>query len=52
MLVYYLADILNVGDRHYTYLRIRFKQGVPQQKMQTYNCLEDQELREGIKEFS
>lgn len=27
-------------------------QGVPKEKMQTYNCLEDQELREGIKEFS
>ena len=27
-------------------------QGVPSEKLQTYNCLEDQELREGIKEFS
>jgi glutaredoxin-related protein len=27
-------------------------QGVDKQKLQTYNCLEDQELREGIKEFS
>jgi len=27
-------------------------QGVPQSKMQTYDCLEDYELRGGIKEFS
>lgn len=26
-------------------------QGVPKEKLQTYNCLEDQELRESIKEF-
>lgn len=27
-------------------------QGVPQEKLQTYNVLADQELREGIKKFS
>lgn len=27
-------------------------QGVPMEKMHTYNCLDDQELREGIKEYS
>lgn len=26
--------------------------GVPMDKMHTYNCLDDQELREGIKEYS
>lgn len=25
--------------------------GVPDDKMKTYNCLDDQELREGIKEY-
>ncbi|RSH93887.1 monothiol glutaredoxin grx5 [Saitozyma podzolica] len=27
-------------------------QGVPREKLKTFNCLEDQELREGIKEYS
>ncbi|WVN86633.1 Grx4 family monothiol glutaredoxin [Cryptococcus depauperatus CBS 7841] len=27
-------------------------QGVPRENLKTYNCLEDQELREGIKEYS
>ncbi|KAL7009667.1 monothiol glutaredoxin grx5 [Cystobasidiomycetes sp. EMM_F5] len=27
-------------------------QGVPKEKMQTYNCLEDEDLRQGVKEFS
>lgn len=27
-------------------------QGVPREKLVTYNCLADQELREGIKEYS
>ncbi|CAD6571655.1 MAG: monothiol glutaredoxin grx5 [Tremellales sp. Tagirdzhanova-0007] len=27
-------------------------QGVPREKMKTFNCLEDQELRNGIKEYS
>ncbi|RXK40997.1 Grx4 family monothiol glutaredoxin [Tremella mesenterica] len=27
-------------------------QGVPREKMKTFNCLEDQELRQGIKEYS
>lgn len=26
-------------------------QGVPREKLVTFNCLEDQELREGIKEY-
>ncbi|KAL7411381.1 thioredoxin-like protein, partial [Mrakia frigida] len=26
--------------------------GVPEDKMKTYNCLDDAELREGIKEYS
>jgi monothiol glutaredoxin len=27
-------------------------QGVPESQMKAYNCLEDQELREAIKEYS
>jgi len=27
-------------------------QGVPREKIKTFNCLEDQELRQGIKEYS
>ncbi|KAK4684877.1 monothiol glutaredoxin, partial [Tremellales sp. Uapishka_1] len=27
-------------------------QGVPREKLKSFNCLEDQELREGIKEYS
>ena len=27
-------------------------QGVPADKIKSFNCLEDQELREGIKEYS
>ena len=33
-------------------IQILDMQGVPREKMQTYNVLEDSELRSGIKEYS